>query len=222
MTTKSVQKRGASRKGKPAEKAADGRTREELMCVSADEFEVLIDTVRGGGGLLYEDDEAIGAFLLLIHSVANADDGTRFNYINSAERMLVPYTSAFEKAAASVLEVSSSTLKKGGGRVMPTTKKGKPARPLEIYDANGAQRNPLTSREVVRVVNEIGDHLVEYEETSALFLLLLYALANADESDRAEAYYSACRRLAYTPEGSEEFFEASHVRALASFRKGGE
>lgn len=115
MTTKKKAQAGAKGKGKPE----DNRSPEELMCVSVEEAEYLIDTIRGGGGPLYEDDDVIGAFLLLLHSVAYADDNTRFNYLNSAERMLLPFTTAFEEAGDKVREdascaVKRAALKKGG------------------------------------------------------------------------------------------------------------
>ena len=89
------------------------------MCVSVEEAEYLIDTVRGGGGPLYEDDDVIGAFLLLLHSIAYTDDNRRFHYLNAAERMLLPYTSAFSEAGDKVREdascaVKRAALKKGG------------------------------------------------------------------------------------------------------------
>ena len=117
MTTKKKAQGGSKGKGKPE----DNRSPEELMCVSVEGAEYLIDTIRGGGGPLYEDDEVIGAFLLLLHSIAYADDNMRFNYINSAERMLLPYTSAFDEAGDKVREeaacaLARAALGKGGGR----------------------------------------------------------------------------------------------------------
>jgi hypothetical protein len=90
------------------------------MCVSVEEAERLIATLADAPeGALYDDDGAIGALLLLLHSAAYADEVTRGAYLCAAEKMLLPYTDAFSKASAGLLEetacgLKSDALKKGG------------------------------------------------------------------------------------------------------------
>ena len=111
MTTKrKTQARGGGKGEAPGD-----RTPEQLMCVSVEEFERLISEIADAdAGALYDNDATVGAFLLLLHSVAYADDNTRFLYLNSAARMLLTCTDAFQKATDNLLEAAACAVKKGG------------------------------------------------------------------------------------------------------------
>jgi hypothetical protein len=102
------------------------------------------------------------------------------------------------------------------------TGKGKAGRPLELYDENGVQRNPLDGDEMSVLVKDVSAYFIADTTAASLFLLLLYALANEhDEAERSAVYYEACQSLGSAIEGVSEAFEADHILRLTQLRKRG-
>jgi hypothetical protein len=89
MTTKRTTQKGTRDKESPI--------RDDMLVVSPDEAEQLVHLIRDGH--LYEDDDAIGAFLLLINSVVYCEPSDRENYLRAAERVLMTYTMPFQEGA---------------------------------------------------------------------------------------------------------------------------
>lgn len=114
MTTKRKAQARARGKGKPK----DERTPEEMLVISPNEAADLIEQIRDAD--LYDDDEAVAAFLLVIHSIVYTDSPVeRELYLHTATRVLMTYTAGFQEAADKLLEeaacrVKRETLKEGG------------------------------------------------------------------------------------------------------------
>lgn len=91
---------------------------EQELVVTPEEAERLILQVRDSrmDGSDRGTDEAVGAFLLLIHSMAYCDPADRENYLRAAEQALLTYTHAFGEAAHSLRRTAFDSLrpKKGG------------------------------------------------------------------------------------------------------------
>lgn len=117
MTTKKRAQGGARGKGRQRQagrtEAADGPTPEQELIVPHDKVHHLIDIIRDGN--LYEDDDAVGALLLLIHSIVFTDSGVeRELYLHAAERVLLTYTGPFQEAADKLRQMAADSLKEGG------------------------------------------------------------------------------------------------------------
>lgn len=95
-------------------KAEAGRTPEELMVVPSEDAEQLVAQIADavGGDTLYSDDEAVGPFLLLLHSMTYCPANQREFYLFAAQRVLLPCTRAFARAADAIVEDAACTFKK--------------------------------------------------------------------------------------------------------------
>jgi hypothetical protein len=112
MTMKKREAQGGA-KGKG--KADDGRSPEELMCVPPEAVESLIAKIDDASNNLFYDDETVGAFLLLIHSIVYTERvSDRESYLHAAQRVTLTGTPAFQKAAEGLVEEAACALKKGG------------------------------------------------------------------------------------------------------------
>ena len=89
--------------------------------VSDEEFQQLVETAHGNGGL-FEPDEA-DAWVLLMHLLINADMSQRETYQLAVERLVMPYSSHFgnERARSAALselrgvELKSKAARRKGG-----------------------------------------------------------------------------------------------------------
>lgn len=91
------------------------RSPEALLVVTPNEAAGLIEQVRDAD--LYDSDEGVAAFLLLIHSIVFTDDPTRrWMYLQAAERVLLIYTFYFDEAGDKLREEAARGLKKRGSQ----------------------------------------------------------------------------------------------------------
>lgn len=84
-------------------------TPEEELVIPPDGIGELIG--KFDGGLNAGDDGAVGAFLLLLHSMAHCDPSEREFYCHEAERVLLTPTLAFEEATEKLLRSASDSVR---------------------------------------------------------------------------------------------------------------
>jgi hypothetical protein len=93
-------------------------TPERALVVTPDEAETLVRQIRGArmDGSDLDTDKAVGAFLLLLHSMAYCDPADREDYLRAAESVLLVYTFAFQSAAHDLRESAFDALRGDRGR----------------------------------------------------------------------------------------------------------
>lgn len=102
----------SAKKAQGGEKGKGARTPEQMLVVTPEEVEALCLQLRGGNmGGGSKHDEQVGAFLLVIHSLAYCDLAHREDYLWAAERAMLTYTHAFAHAAASLIESAVCTVR---------------------------------------------------------------------------------------------------------------